>query len=1083
MSDNFIFVPPHLEKKLIPTNNVNPLYELSYNYNIKHFKDINKDLLKKVYKNNRVKFFKLIEQLTFFGVRFNDELKKYNMIPKDESKIFKNKNNGFLCYDNIDDKNLIKSMRKYGLIKKQDINGLYLKSVKLKAEKSINLQEFIEDNFLEIVNIEDLAEFNIKYKNNSINGLNYIKEKSILDIDTFDENLFKYLFIFKNNCSLNSLSEKEILILINRFLDYYDGKLSILQLTGFLKIYSKFLGIENIKDLNTNNIKKLVNMSKSLKWGDDYFNILKILKENNIKVNCDNLLELLDFSNKISLYFYLNKLKQNKRFSTRIDTLNFEYDYIHKLLKLLSDKDIKSLIRNYILNESRPIDVKELKNSLSLIRNIEEEEITDTLKKSDEFVLVGLEKWNLKELSDIKIKGSLLDDLDAILFDSKFSKRDIKIFKSRVVKMQILEEVGDNVGLTRERVRQIVGKIIRSVQHPTNIKFIKPYFNFIDEILDKEVLISKERLNNIKYFRDLNSDQVINLYNEINNGNLIEIIEGYLIKESNKNQMKIDCILKEIPNIVEIKDLEFIFKYKGIVIRQKKMLRLLLDFDYIYKYNNYILIAPNKSDMVEIVIKLFFIDKISFNSDFNKLKKLLNDVFNNKFKNDSKRSIRGLIQRENSNMIIWGRGEYIHIDNICIEKNSLVKYIKIINSKLNNLPEINIDKIYNEYKKQINKLGIPNKWAFYFLLKYHFSDKLYFYRFPRIFDVKYKGKEIPDNYKLIKNYIKNKNRAVKREELVHYFVDKIGWEEYALYNKLAMNDDVFHIGNEEYIHIEHLNFDKKELKEIVEWVEKTLDSEFPEIKVDNIFEENIVKMKKANISNKHILLNLLKYYYNDKLDFRGFHISKIGVDNTIVDRITDFIKSYEGNVFKEEILEEFNNYLLTNKQIYHILYKNENIIKLNTNEYIHIDNLKIDNEEIKRLIEITEEAIDSSIYNFASITYDILPEIKKEENKWTKDLIVDLLKRKNEYHFLGNNLNKYVVVKKNNELDIKDNISFLGYLLSEKYNGYVKKSKLKKYLLKIGFTSHGLPVEYKENCSKYPYYIENNEIILKKFDY
>lgn len=363
-------------------------------------------------------------------------------------------------------------------------------------------------------------------------------------------------------------------------------------------------------------------------------------------------------------------------------------------------------------------------------------------------------------------------------------------------------------------------------------------------------------------------------------------------------------------------------------------------------------------------------------------------------------------------------------------------------------------------------------------MRYYFNDQLYFYRFPRIFDIKYENENIPDNYIMIKNYIKDKNDSVTKKELFNYFVKQIGWKEYAVYNNLRKNDDIIHLGNNRYTHIDNFNFDEEVLYEILNSIKSNLNSNMPEIKVDNIYDNNIIKMKKANIKNKNFLLGLLKYYFRDELDFRGTYISNSGMDKTIEDRISNFISSFSNSVFKEEILKEFNEYYLTQEQLYHILYKSDNIIKYDTNEYIHIDNLNI-KEEIQELLDIVDDSIELNTYNLASITNDIVPKI---ENDWTEDLIVDILKRTNRYYFLGTNINKYVIINKDNDNNISDNISFLNYLLSEKYNGYVEKKELKKYLSKIGFIVKNLPQEFKTNNEDYPYYIENDEIILKDFD-
>ena len=58
------------------------------------------------------------------------------------------------------------------------------------------------------------------------------------------------------------------------------------------------------------------------------------------------------------------------------------------------------------------------------------------------------------------------------------NQRNIEVFTSRIIENETLEQVGNRMGVTRERIRQIEKKIRRKMVHPRNSKIIKPFYKW-----------------------------------------------------------------------------------------------------------------------------------------------------------------------------------------------------------------------------------------------------------------------------------------------------------------------------------------------------------------------------------------------------------------------------------------------------------------------------------------------------------------------------------------------------------------------------------------------------------------------------
>lgn len=72
--------------------------------------------------------------------------------------------------------------------------------------------------------------------------------------------------------------------------------------------------------------------------------------------------------------------------------------------------------------------------------------------------------------------------------------RDIEIFTDRIIGGKTLEQIGNRMGVTRERIRQIEKKIRRKMSHPENSVVIGPFYEWFKNKLITEKIVDLENI-------------------------------------------------------------------------------------------------------------------------------------------------------------------------------------------------------------------------------------------------------------------------------------------------------------------------------------------------------------------------------------------------------------------------------------------------------------------------------------------------------------------------------------------------------------------------------------------------------------
>lgn len=579
----------------------------------------------------------------------------------------------------------------------------------------------------------------------------------------------------------------------------------------------------------------------------------------------------------------------------------------------------------------------------------------------------------LKNLSE-KFKNAIKLEWDIVL-----QKRyDINTHEKRT-----LADIGKELKLSRERVRQIEGKAIQ--------KF----------------LYNKEEINRLIYcfYREINKENkdyitVEEFCKYIKDDNLIKYLIIILYSEEldmrineenniiyNSKEVSFEEIRREaeeqLGNIILKMDVEsYDVVQKNIV---KNNYRLYQDKVYVRKELNISYIYINE-------IKDNFIDGYDIGSeqDYNKLIKILKDKYGD-IEVSSMHSIQGMVDR--NGFIQIDRGRYKAREYAAILPEKLKD--EIVNFIIKNEPVIAYSLIYEKFKKQLEKLGINNR----FYLKGCIDEKL-----PEEFNtsrdfINTDSESNYTTYDVMREIFKSFDGSFTIEDIKEKMPGLKGYN-YENYARIEEENGLIQIGSKRYIYIEKLNITeqtKQELKKYIDNLFINLDSDILTSKKIyaslNIMNKDL--FNKLNITSRFgdfELFSIIQHLYKDEYYYSRPIISK---EEEFITTSYMLVKEYAKrlNIFSYGDIKRYIYKMNIGGLASYLNFMDDlsdEYVQINKDSMIRKEELNLTKEQLEKI----EDFIDLLLKNRELKTdefdgYFMLPKLTRG---WNKYLLIGIIK-------------------------------------------------------------------------------------------
>lgn len=649
---------------------------------------------------------------------------------------------------------------------------------------------------------------------------------------------------------------------------------------------------------------------------------------------------------------------------------------------------------------------------------------------------------------------------------SRGSERNLELlhFRWNIAKAgrrATLEETGNHFGLTRERVRQILSKQIERLAPDT-------------QQLEHTIRAACQPLNGFYYYPLHAKDSFVHyLLIDILGAKGLTYLEEYgwwSERDPSEIEFTEQALHKTLKQM-----------YKGTLIGKQMLLETLDTLAEEYKYpaalllvlsqsvlipsnNEFILANSSKADLVEMVLKKYP-DGVEVYKKADELIKEANALWFDSFTKE--RDFTSILSRDEyaDTAYLWGRGIYIHHsfvkpDLILIEKVSLA-----CEQLLEVQSPISVGRMYNQFAELLQAAEVPNEYALYTLLRKYGFSSLQLRKFPHIWHEN-DGFQL-NNSEMIKSYIREMNRPVRKEDLLREFVKNRGWKPFTVEYNLSTDPDYIRVdygvvGLREFYYLDEANI-KQLFKKL-----NTLLEDRSILHVNLLFEENKEYCQSLDIHSPFLLYDLLQEYADSDIRFirfpyvvpAGGDIEKVSTQVLIEQYIAD--QSLEIPVPREQVLQWLTEELGGREESLDlILAVSKDIIyylRGQYGEYIHRQNLGWNEDKEEELLALVDTKLqvasqDGKPYLLAKemVNEELLPKLKVDLD-WSEDLLIDLLKKSGKVQLIGS---YDAIIVSLSDPKIRRESDFVAYVIKQYFGGRVQERALTRKLAELRYSKDG----------------------------
>ncbi|MDR0525984.1 MAG: HAD-IA family hydrolase [Spirochaetaceae bacterium] len=614
--------------------------------------------------------------------------------------------------------------------------------------------------------------------------------------------------------------------------------------------------VKNMLDVNVQSLQDINNLGKKsveeiLNRKDQVMNLLRY-KDEHTAVNPDEKQERIE-----KLFYEFQKIPQERRSKS-----------IRPYIEAYHGVGSKSLFDLY----------EDVLKPLACIADIPQvfDPVSVTNKRTNELLLI-------LDVMASDLRG-LVQDILRIIYANPKNARFLAILRQRHQGMT-LQEIADQNGLTRERIRQLQSKGIDGFLKPM-VNMTIDIFAFINaEYNGSYILTSRETY---EYFKGLEHIEILLYVAQIESyaSDFFTYEKHFDVFYHTEMIKNLDGIIQEVaklPYIIEsVQKDRFIAKISDELKLPAKLIAI--EFSRIYTlsrkiYHRGALILEQVYDYILEAyypqgIKLY--DDASITAFRERVLEVCGSI-------DLPENNRAIDARLANVAILCGRGMYIHPTHIKIDDSLIEEIAYFIRNS--NRDIFSINEVFEIFKTKLQtRSNIHNRYFLQGTLKEYLGRQFYFTRYT------ISKKEGTSLIEEIEEFIRMRGEVHKSE----IFEEYAGITDIMISIRVNNSKNLINIGKGWYIHVNRLYIEKKDFK-----IKTILENCTQDIPVSSRKVLEILGLSHSdflsrnNITNHEKLFSILRYMFEGLFIFSRPYIARLGTkDFSCIDVIKQHLKTH-----------------------------------------------------------------------------------------------------------------------------------------------------------------------------------------------
>lgn len=626
------------------------------------------------------------------------------------------------------------------------------------------------------------------------------------------------------------------------------------------------------------------------------------------------------------------------------------------------------------------------------------------------------------------------------------TERQMFILEKKVKDAWTLEDVGNRVELTRERVRQILKKIFEVTEE----RLQKNKLNeIIFILLGEKDYYTKEDLTAIfgdqmSFFKMICQNDRILCYEEN--------YELYFVSKDKRDHF-VASIEKQLDNLPEIvmKDDLYALIFNPYMengdISPTDILEKNHYNDYGACYSKYKLTAK---DVAELMFQHDFKGPVRMKEEsFKSIRVLAREKYQFEL-SDSFRSFLGRVN-ESELTILVGRQTFQLLDTDQYNKEMLADCREYMENVFKSRTEMNISELYKAFQTKLQKTIISTDEHLYSIMKYYYGEDFVFGKGNTLNIYKSEENKITEGERL-RRFILNQEKGITTKNAI---METLKWTKTKVEALTYQNEDILSWGTNKYRATGDWLDDQyiSELTTLTYQLLKKGYTTMMQIYEETVFSDTLsVFIEKEGIDHYDKLSSIVKFIMPE-LDIRQLLIFS---DNSQYDSIEDIlIKQHCWPITRKELNKFFDKlgYVsITANMAINDMILNHRLVEIDMGLYMPVDHVEVSETVMKQLAQYVEEKMGDQQYLVLKNLEGYTSQLPPIDWPWTPYLINSLItshgyRSLKELH--GDYRYDRLVITPNDSLYEKQE-ELIYDVLKDDYKGGRHESEVAGYLMDNG---------------------------------